>query len=99
VAFFAYLTYQANNLGAFQNIVFDNVVTNIGNAYNWNHGLFIAPVNGTYVFSFTLMAVGSMTWGHFVVNRQVVAKAQITDKTASTQTIVVTLKAGEDVYV
>lgn len=99
VAFFAYLRYQANNLGAFQNIVFDNVVTNIGNAYNWRHGIFIAPVNGTYVFSFTLMAVGSMTWGHFVVNRQVVAKVELVEKNASSQTIVVTLKAGDDVSV
>eukprot|EP00745_Piridium_sociabile_P000458 TRINITY_DN1029_c0_g1_i14.p1 TRINITY_DN1029_c0_g1~~TRINITY_DN1029_c0_g1_i14.p1 ORF type:complete len:223 (-),score=44.31 TRINITY_DN1029_c0_g1_i14:188-856(-) len=38
-------------LGDHQTVVFDNVVTNIGSGYNHTDGLFIAPVNGSYVFS------------------------------------------------
>ncbi|KAH3866799.1 heavy metal-binding protein HIP-like [Dreissena polymorpha] len=49
VAFYAQLTQDPGPMGLHQTVVFDNVVTNIGNAYNKFSGMFTAPVSGTYV--------------------------------------------------
>jgi len=42
-------------LGAGETVVFDTVVTNVGDAYRNNTGLFRAPIQGVYVFNFALM--------------------------------------------
>ena len=44
-----------SNLGAGQTIVFDKVITNVGNAYDNMTGIFTAPVRAVYVFEMTLM--------------------------------------------
>ncbi|XP_053403077.1 b(0,+)-type amino acid transporter 1-like [Mercenaria mercenaria] len=99
VAFFASITNSIHHLGKDQDIVFDHVVTNIGNAYNQHHGTFVAPVGGTYVFSVTLQQDGETTWGHFVVNGAVVAKLYLKTGQGASQTIVVNLSTGDDVSV
>ncbi|KAH3864519.1 hypothetical protein DPMN_027539 [Dreissena polymorpha] len=48
VAFYAQSTHGRINVGEHQTIVFDQVVTNVGNAYNKFSGMFTAPVSGTY---------------------------------------------------
>lgn len=100
MAFYAYISDGSHHYGADQDIIFDHAVINIGNAYNVHHGVFIAPVRGTYVFSCTLLIDGPTSWGHFVVNGQIVAKliANANHFPAS-QTIVVALNAGDDVAV
>lgn len=52
------------NVGAMQNIAFDRLITNIGNAYNPHAWVFIAPVSGIYVFSTTVLSFGTAT-AHF----------------------------------
>ena len=44
-----------SNLGAGQTILFDKVITNVGNAYDNMTGIFTAPVRAVYVFEMTLM--------------------------------------------
>ena len=87
------------HLGKDQGIVFDNAVTNVGNGYIPQQGIFVAPVAGTYVFCVTLMVCGPPnSWGHFMVNGRIIAKLFV-DHQQSSQTIVVYLKKGDDVSV
>lgn len=102
VAFYAYLSNTATDLGRNQDIVFDNVVTNVGSGYNGNHGVFVAPVTGTYLFSVTLRGgEDGKTWIHVVVNGLVVAKIDLQNSLylQNSQTIVVNLNEGDDVSV
>ncbi|XP_053404981.1 uncharacterized protein LOC123555503 [Mercenaria mercenaria] len=99
VAFFAWITNDIHHLRKDQDIVFDHVDVNIGNAYNQHHGNFVAPVGGTYVFSVTLLHFGELAYGHFVVNRAVAAKLMLKSGQGASQTIVVNLSTGDDVSV
>ncbi|KAH3721009.1 heavy metal-binding protein HIP-like [Dreissena polymorpha] len=56
VAFFATVSDDIGHLHDRQRILFDNVLTNTGDAYNEHNGTFVAPVAGLYVFSTTLMS-------------------------------------------
>ncbi|WAR08515.1 C1QL4-like protein [Mya arenaria] len=42
-------------LGPGQTVIFDNVITNVGNAFKSATGVFRAPETGVYVFNFALM--------------------------------------------
>ncbi|XP_061182098.1 complement C1q tumor necrosis factor-related protein 3-like [Saccostrea echinata] len=53
VAFFAYLTTDLANLTKGTSLTFSGMRTNVGNAYDPFHGIFDAPVSGTYNFAFT----------------------------------------------
>ncbi|XP_060579446.1 uncharacterized protein LOC132736352 [Ruditapes philippinarum] len=46
--------YNLHNLGNHQTIIFDHVITNIGNAYHPHTGIFNAPVKGAYVITLTM---------------------------------------------
>ena len=100
VAFFASLTNTTTHLGADQDIAFDNADSNIGHAYHPNHGTFIAPVAGVYVFTATLVREGDRSWGHFMKNRQILAKFNMPGGADSaTQTIIVDLNKNDEVAV
>ena len=105
VAFLATLSVHAENLGANQNIAFDNVITNVGNAYNSHAGVFIAPVSGIYVFStFILSYRSSQSHVEIRKNGSLVTRMSYRgensnghDTTGSTVTI--QLSKGDDVAV
>ncbi|XP_045187629.2 cerebellin-2-like [Mercenaria mercenaria] len=105
VAFSATLN-RANieHIGVHQNIVFSDVITNIGNGYNNHHGLFIAPVSGLYMFSTTLLSGPNVEYSAAIeINGSDVVKMfeRGTDNRhgSATQTVVVQLKKGDDVAV
>lgn len=104
VAFFATLSNRVLHPGEHQNIVFDQIVTNIGDAYNPHHGIFVAPVTGTYVFTPTIMANNDEeVWCELVVNNASVARINVrgtdTRHDQSSLTAVLELNAGDDVAV
>ena len=107
VAFFARLTTKTPNLAHNQDIVFDHVVTNVGNGYHGNHGLFVAPVSGLYVISATVMAylpgpTRHISHAKVVKNGQLLAilgQHGVSVWDTSSVTIVVELQKGDDVAV
>ncbi|KAH3718665.1 hypothetical protein DPMN_061471 [Dreissena polymorpha] len=71
-------TVTKENLGLHQTIVFEHVITNVGNSYNPNDGEFTAPTNGVYAFHVTLM-----TEAHKYANFEIVIDGRrIDDMTA-----------------
>ena len=42
-----------------QDIVFNDVLLNVGSAYHSGHGIFVAPVPGVYFFTMSLLALGT----------------------------------------
>ncbi|VDI15026.1 Hypothetical predicted protein [Mytilus galloprovincialis] len=56
VSFYAYMNTHETNPGRHQTLIFDDVKINLGSAYSRNSGLFTAPGNGIYVFTWTVVA-------------------------------------------
>jgi len=103
VAFLALLSSDLHHEGNNQPIVFDRVVTNVGNAYNPHVGSFTAPVSGIYVFSVSLLSMpGHITYCQWVKNNEFISKIFIHAPGAglnesTSQTVVVQLTKGDDV--
>ncbi|KAL3860274.1 hypothetical protein ACJMK2_010417 [Sinanodonta woodiana] len=57
-AFMATLSRDLSDCSTDQFVVFDNAILNIGNVYDEVHGVFRAPVAGTYQFSLSLSVPG-----------------------------------------
>lgn len=87
--------------GQKQNIVFDNAVTNIGNGYHPLHGIFTAPVEGTYVFAVTVSGISpnGTYYCYLDVNGEAVSKFVIHRYEQSSHLAIVHLKTGNDVSV
>ena len=56
IGFYAILSNDISHLGDGQAIEFDQVITNIGQAYDSRHGHFTAPVSGMYLISASIMS-------------------------------------------
>ena len=55
-------------------MVFEKAVTNIGNGYNPDDGVFTAPYDGIYQFSATILAdINGEVWCSFLQNSKRVA--------------------------
>ena len=67
-----------------QRLVYDTIVTNEGNAYDAETGIFRAPLNGTYIFSVTACATNADYFSLYIVKDQ--------------QTILGELRSGDDSY-
>ncbi|KAK3091082.1 hypothetical protein FSP39_017000, partial [Pinctada imbricata] len=58
IAFYAHLSSTHANPAIHQNIIFNRVQLNIGNAYDGNSGIFTVPISGLYVFTWTVISSG-----------------------------------------
>ncbi|KAM4536938.1 complement C1q tumor necrosis factor-related protein 3-like isoform 2-T2 [Odontesthes bonariensis] len=52
-------------------LIFKRVFSNIGNAYNLNTGIFTAPVNGLYYFTFSTYGYNTHTMGAILIKNTV----------------------------
>ncbi|XP_060579445.1 complement C1q-like protein 3 [Ruditapes philippinarum] len=58
-----------HNLGINQAIIFDHVITNIGNAYHPHTGTFIVPVKGAYAITLTMtVEPNKLQWLELIVD-------------------------------
>jgi len=87
-------------------IKFDQVLTNIGDGYNVNSGMFTANQNGLYLFSFTVSEVAEnhFIWADLLVNgvKQLETAAETFHKdqdVQGTNMAVVSLQSGDLVWV
>jgi hypothetical protein len=49
-------------------IIFDHVITNIGDGYDNTTGVFTVPTTGLYVFPWTIETYGQLTEGALLIN-------------------------------
>jgi len=75
---------EISHIGQHQIIRFDHIITNIGNAYSHQTGIFRAPVSGVYVFSTETMAHGHM------INFELMQNGHIVDGTVATGSLIST---------
>ncbi|KAL4237337.1 hypothetical protein ACF0H5_002055 [Mactra antiquata] len=105
VAFFATITQRFEaNLGIHQNLIFEDVLTNIGNGYNNHHGVFIVPVSGIYLLTSSLLSrPGEEYFAELVINGTPIARLNgrgVNGRHGTgTQTAIVFLNKGDDVAI
>lgn len=104
VAFYAYLSSDTSASVDYHIILFDTVITNVGNAYHPHMGTFIAPRAGIYVFTWTIRLYGNAYFmTELVVNNVVVNwifLGTINNIDGSvTRTAVVHVNQGDDVLI
>ena len=91
--------------GVNQNLVFETVLLNINGAYHNQHGLFVAPAAGLYIFSTSVLDAGSKPLIHadLVKNGNVLARAYGHGNGGYPEqgsvTVVTQLKTGDEVWV
>ena len=106
VAFYAYMSTKEANVGPHHTLIFDHIETNIGNGYNGHAGVFIAPLNGVYMFFYTVfcerasymsieITVNSVARGVIFVDNEAAPNVY----TGSTGVAVFTLNQGDDCFI
>ena len=73
VAFLAIMEASAS-VSSVSTILFDTVITNVGNGYNADDGMFTTPYDGIYQFSATMMTgQNGEIWSYFILNGKRIA--------------------------
>ena len=94
------------NIGPHHTLIFDHIETNIGNGYNGHNGIFIAPLNGVYMFFYTVfgthpsyisteITVNGFARGAIFVDNQATPSVY----TGSTGVAVFVLNQGNDCFI
>ncbi|CAC5394208.1 C1QL [Mytilus coruscus] len=107
VAFDAILTHSLDHSSIEDTtIVFDSILTNVGNAYVKDFGAFIAPIPGVYLFTYTIHAGGAGDiFGTLMVNGQRKTSIHVDGSShsiliaSSSRTAILSLNQGDRVYI
>ena len=100
VAFFTRLSTDTQTLQPGQDVVFNDVLTNIGNGYHNLHGNFVAPIAGVYVFHATVLSNSGNCHARLMKNGQVLAMLNDANQAnTASQMAIIELNAGDDVAV
>ena len=80
---------------------FDNVVTNIGNAYHALSGNFIAPIDGEYMFFATVCgcknSIGGQNFVRFLHNGKRLTELRVSSYDQSSQMFILRLRADDEI--
>ncbi|XP_056014969.1 heavy metal-binding protein HIP-like [Ostrea edulis] len=105
-AFHARTSSTLQNLGSYAVVVFGKVTLNSGSAYNGNTGIFTAPTDGIYSFTWTILTkMGSYLNTHIVINGHIVGYNNVDGKAGSAQyeasstTTVIRMKKKDKVWI
>ncbi|XP_060580973.1 uncharacterized protein LOC132737659 [Ruditapes philippinarum] len=95
---------EINHLGTDENIKFETILLNAGGGYHTQHGLFIAPKAGIYLFFTSVLSAGSMIYAEIAKNGASLAKAygRGQSKTIDTQgsvSVATQMDVGDEVWV
>lgn len=103
VAFHARLSTDVT-LGSSQTVIFDDVITNIGSAYDFRTGHFSAPNDGVYFFASTFLKTHRSSSLHLQMmkNNDMISKGHAAPGSyaeAGSMNAIVSLKRGDTVIV
>lgn len=102
-AFYAYMSGSENKPGPHHTLIFDHLITNLGNNYNRFTGVFSANQAGLYVFSYTITPdAGAIMPVEIVKNSDIVGSlfvhAYSSYQSAASSTVIIQMNVG-DVYI
>ncbi|XP_062571692.1 C1q-related factor-like [Saccostrea cucullata] len=103
VAFYAYMSTSLVNPSSFHTLIFDTVITNDGNGYHPNTGVFIVPESGLYVFTWVMRQWTHATHGTELMVNKISSGSvflhSMTDDHSVTGLVVIHANQGDDVFV
>ncbi|XP_069137344.1 C1q-related factor-like [Argopecten irradians] len=103
VMFFAQLNHHLSNVAVEQVIVFENVVTNVGNCYSGHTGVFTCCKSGTYFFSWIIdLPTGVQVNTELMVNSSSIALNRAGDAnnySTGSMSAVIHLDIGDEVRI
>lgn len=59
IGFYAIMSKTTDNQCAFHTLIFDSILTDVGNGYHRYTGVFSAPIGGLYAFTWSLRLFGN----------------------------------------
>ncbi|XP_063416194.1 cerebellin-1-like [Mytilus trossulus] len=105
VAFMVKNSVALQNIPSKSAIVYNTVLTNLGNGYDSSNGIFTAPSNGVYSFSWTVLCYrGKNFYTYISLNEDIIARNfasanKVAEHTSGSQKIIISMKKNDKVSV
>ncbi|OPL21138.1 hypothetical protein AM593_10019, partial [Mytilus galloprovincialis] len=86
-------------------VIYQTVVTNLGNGYDSSKGIFTAPSNGVYSFSWTVLCHhGKSFYTYLILNGSTIAKNYasargVADHVSGSQNVILDIKKDDKVFI